>query len=146
MISFSSQLVNAWLGTSPLQTLLNSCTLYIFAGNVPANADAAVDGTAVLLATVKNGGAGGTFQAPANGVLQKTSAENWSGSIGASGTATFYRLCIGSDAGTAASGAGNYRVQGSIGTDASFDLQVANAALTSGGSFPVSTYELVMQQ
>jgi len=41
---------------------------------------------------------------------------------------------------------GNYRVQGTIGTDASYDLVVGSAALTSGGTFPINTYQLAITQ
>lgn len=147
MIHFSSWLQNAWLATNSLQHLLNSGTIYVYSGPVPANADAAVDASCVLLCTVKNGSNGVTFSnAPTNGVLQKTASENWSGTIAATGNATFYRYCVGSDTGSGASASGNYRVQGSIGTDASFDLVVGNAALTNGGDFPINTFQLAITQ
>lgn len=146
MIHFSSQLANALLATGSLQQLLNSGTIEIYSGPVPASADAAIDPSCVLLASVNNAGAGVTFNnAPTNGVLQKTASETWSGNVLASGTATFYRYCVGADTGAGVSGAGNYRVQGTIGTDASFDLVVGNAALTAGGTFPINTYQLYMQ-
>lgn len=147
MIHFSTVLKNAWLTGGALQSLLNSGTIYVFSGPVPVDADAAIDPSCTLLATVNNAGAGVTFSATAtNGVMQKTPAETWSGNIAASGNASFYRYCVGGDNGKAAAAAGNYRVQGSIGTDASFDLVVGNAALTSGGTFPVNTYQLAIQQ
>lgn len=147
MIHFSEYLNNAWLTSGSLQSLLNSGQIYVFSGPVPANADVAIDSSCVLLATINNGGSGVTFSNTAtNGVLQKTTAETWSGSIAATGTASFYRYCIGSDNGQAASVAGNYRVQGTIGTDASYDLVVGSAALASGGTFPINTYQLVIQQ
>lgn len=145
MIHLSSFLRNALLGTSPLQTLINSSKLYVYSGPVPADADAALDASCALLATVSNGGTGVTFAAPTNGVLQKTAAETWTGAITTSGNAAFYRLCVGTDDGSAAASAGNYRVQGSIGTDASYDLIVANAAMTSGGNFPIDQYQLVQE-
>lgn len=147
MIHFSSWLQNAWLATNSLQQLLNSGTIYVYSGPVPANADAAIDASSVLLATVKNGASGVTFSnTPTNGVLQKTASETWSGSVAATGNATFYRYCVGSDTGSGGSASGNYRVQGSIGTDASFDLVVGSAALTSGGTFPINTYQLAITQ
>lgn len=147
MIHFSVYLNNAWLTTGALQSLLNSGTIYVFSGPVPATADAAIDPSCVLLVTVKNGSSGVTFSSTAtNGVLQKTASETWSGTVAATGTAAFYRYCIGSDNGQAASTTGNYRVQGTIGADASFDLVVGSTALTSGGTFPINTYQLAIQQ
>lgn len=146
MIRFSSFLFNDWLGTSPLKTLLNACKVYVYSGPVPADADVAIDGSCVLLATISNGGTGGTFDAPTNGVLQKAAAETWSGTAGASGNASFYRLCVGSDNGSGAAATGGYRVQGTVGTDASFDYKLANVAITSGATVPLDDYELVAQQ
>ena len=84
--------------------------------------------------------------APVNGVLQKTAAENWSGNVATTGVASFYRLCVGADNGSAAAAAGNYRVQGTIGTDASFDLMFGSTALTAGTPQGINTYQLFEQQ
>jgi hypothetical protein len=145
MIHFSTQLENAWL--AQLAALLNGASIYVYSGPVPASADVAIDPSCVLLATINNAGAGVTFNnAPANGVLQKTAAENWSGNVATAGSASFYRLCVGADNGSAAAAAGNYRVQGTIGTDASFDLLFGSTALTAGTPQGINTFQLYMQQ
>lgn len=148
MIHFSTVLSNALLATGSLKSLIDGGKIYVYSGPVPATADAAVDVSSVLLATITAAaGAGVTFNgAPANGVLQKTAAETWSGNVATTGTASFYRLCVGADTGSAAAAAGNYRVQGSIGTDASFDLQVTSTALTAGNAQPINSYQLIMAQ
>lgn len=143
MIHFSTQLSNALLASGSLKSLIDTGKIYIYSGPVPATADDAIDGSCVLLVTVSNGGTGVTFDGtPANGVLKKTTSETWSETIGTSGTASFYRLCVGSDDGSAASTTGNYRVQGTIGTDASFDLVVPSTTLTSGNTQSIDTYQL----
>lgn len=144
MIHLSSQIANALLATGSLKSLLDGGKIYIYSGPVPASADAAIDVSSVLLDTITAAaGAGVTFDgAPANGVLKKTAAEVWSGTAAAAGTASFYRLCVGTDTGSAASGAGNYRVQGSIGTDASFDMVFSSAAIASGDVKTLNTFQL----
>jgi len=147
MIHFSVYLKNAWLVNDRLLNLLNLATIYVFSGPVPADADAAIDGTCVSLVTVKNGSTGVSFDTTVvNGVLQKNTSETWSGTAVASGTATFYRLCVGSDTGQAVSATGNYRVQGTVGIDATFDLTASNTALVSGDTFSINSYQLAIGQ
>lgn len=147
MIRFSTALANALLATGSLKSLIDGGKLYVYSGPVPATGGEAIDGACVLLATVSNGGTGVTFDgSPANGVLKKTTAETWSATVAASGDAAFYRLCVGSDTGSAAEAAGDYRVQGSIGTDASFDLELAAVALTSGNTLTLDSFQLFIDQ
>ena len=69
----------------------------IFAGAVPATADAAVTGH-TLLGTVQNTGATAlTFGAPSSGVLSKSTDESWTVTPTATGTASFYRLVLDDD-------------------------------------------------
>lgn len=144
MIHISTQLANALLATSSLKALLDNGKIYAYSGPVPANADDAIDASCVLLDTfTAAAGAGLTFDgAPVNGVLKKTAAEVWSGVAGATGTATFYRYCVGADNGSAASAAGDYRVQGTIGTDASFDMVLTTADIVSGDTKTLNTFQL----
>lgn len=147
MIHFSTVLSNALLATGSLKSLIDGSKIYVYSGPVPVDGNVAVDGSSVLLVTISNGGTGVTFDgAPANGVLQKTAAETWTATVGTTGVASFYRMCVGADTGSGAAGAGNYRVQGTIGTDASFDLVFASTALTSGNAQPINTYQLILAQ
>ena len=147
MLHFSTQLSNALLATGSLKSLLDTGKLYIYSGPVPATADEAIDASSVLLCTISNGGSGVTFDgAPANGVLKKTAAETWSGVNAATGDAAFYRFCVGTDTGSGVSGAGNYRVQGTIGVDASFDLEIPATALTSGNTQAIDTFQFFVDQ
>lgn len=148
-LSISTALANALLGTNDFAALMNGGKLYIYSApsGAPANADAAKGGSDVLLATVTESGDGTTgltlATPPANGVIQKTASEVWktlAANITA-GTAAYYRHCVGSDNGSAAAGASDYRVQGSIGTDMSSDLVVPSTALTTGADFgPITQF------
>lgn len=135
MLTLTTALKNAWLATSPLKTLIDSGFIYLYSGPVPDSAEAALDPSCVKLCKVDaaaGAGTGVTWDgAPANGVLQKTAGETWSGTNLATGTATFYRYCVGADDGSAAYAA-QYRIQGTVGTDASFDMDVGSTALVSG--------------
>ena len=71
--------------------------LRIYAGAVPASADAAT-GSATMLVAIKTGGATGLNLQMTGAVLSKPSADPWQGSVVASGRATFYRLVKGGDA------------------------------------------------
>lgn len=144
MLHLTTQLANALLATGSLKSLLDGGKIYIYSGPVPETADEAVDASSVLLDTVTaEAGAGVTFDgAPANGVLKKTAAEVWSGIAGDSGDASFFRLCVGADNGSGVSGAGNYRVQGTIGTDASYDMVFSNDTVTSGDTKTLNTFQL----
>lgn len=144
MLHLSTQLANALLATGSLKSLLDGGKIYLYSGPVPATADEAVDASSVLLDTITAAaGAGLTFDgAPANGVLKKTAAEVWSGVAAASGQAAFFRYCVGADDGSAAAGAGNYRVQGTIGIDASFDMVFSSTTVTSGDTKTLNTFQL----
>lgn len=144
-IKFGTTLANALLVTGALQSLLASGHLKFFSGPVPATADEAVNGSSASLLTVDNGGTGVTWQNTAtNGVMTKTTAETWAGTIGATGTATFFRYCVGSDAGTGVAGAGNYRVQGTVGTDIAADLLVATTNFVATNVITLSNGQLAL--
>lgn len=144
MIHVTSQLSNALLATGSLKSLLDSGKIYLYSGPVPATADEAIDASCVLLDTITAAaGAGVTFDgAPVNGVLKKTAAETWSGTAVAAGTASFYRLCVGTDNGSALSGAGGYRVQGTVGTDASYDMVFSSTTIAVSDVKTLNTFQL----
>lgn len=141
MLSMTTALKNAWLATSALKTLIDSGFIYVYSGPIPKDAngtpsaEAALDPSCVKLCKIDasaGAGTGVTWNgAPTNGVLQRTAAETWSGTNLATGTATFFRYCLGTDDGSAAY-ASQYRIQGTVGEDASFDADIGSTALTSG--------------
>lgn len=146
---FSTALKNYANATGDMQTALNNGLLGIWSGPVPASADAAVDGSCVLLATISNGGNGTklTFgPTSTGGVLSKTAAENWFGNVLATGTASFFRYYVGTDTGaTADTTAANIRVQGNVGTDMNSEMVLASTALTAGNSQAISDFQIGWQ-
>ncbi len=145
-IKFGTTLANALLATGSLASLLAAGHLHFFSGPVPPTGDEAVNGASVALLTVDNAGTGVTWNAAgvAAGVLSKTAAETWSGTISTTGTATFFRYCVGTDTGAAIAGAGNYRVQGVVGTDISADLLVATVNFVAATVITLANAQLAL--
>lgn len=132
----STGLRSRLLDTGSLKTRLAGSVVRLYGGAVPATADDAV-GSAVLLCTLSNGGAGVTFAAAAaNGTLAKNAAESWSGTVQTGGTPTFFRIVQAGDADTASATA--ERLQGSIG--AAGDLVLSAGALAATGPVTLDTF------
>src|ERR1700743_1720013 len=133
----STGLANHVAVTGSLKDGLDGGFLMLFSGPVLASADAAIDGSSVLLCKISVGGDGTTgltFDGTATGgVLTKTAAETWEGTNAATGTATFWRFCEAGDAGTALSTTA-LRLQGTIGTSVASEMVLVSAALTSGNN------------
>lgn len=131
--------------TGSIKAGLDSGFLYLFSGPVPASADAAIDGSSVMLVKISNGGDGTTgltFSATATGgVLTKTSSETWEGTVAATGTATFYRFCESGDAGTGASTTAK-RIQGTVGTTVASEGVLVSTSLTSGNNQTISLFQV----
>ena len=143
MLSYSNAAAIA-IGTA-LKTTMGTCKLYLFAGAVPANADAALDmattHTQVAIITNNDTGTGVTFDTPTNENTSKAAAETWKGSPNFDGkdaalttlTYSFYRLCAAGDDGRAA-GTGS-RVQGTVGGPSSgADLELGSATIASSAA------------
>lgn len=150
----SLALRNALLVGSSVKEELDGGFIYIFAGAVPASADAALDMATEHTQLVKiaadavpvdDGVTGITFEAAAvNGALPKESTETWVGKVHFVGadaadagvaplTATFFRICGAGDDGRAAGTASTPRIQGTINT-AGAELNVTTVALDDNGT------------
>lgn len=129
-IKASTGLRNALLGTDSFKGTMDGCFLDIYAGTVPADADASI-GSATLLCRISNNGAGTglSFGTAAGGVLAKDGAQVWSGTNVATGTATFYRLVTDTDTGAASTT--EARLQGTVAVLGA-DLNLSSVALASG--------------
>lgn len=146
-LKISTALANALLAGNDFAALMSGGKMYVYAASaVPATADEALSGQTLLATVTKDGdgSTGLTFATPAaNGVIQKTASEVWK-CLAADitpGTALFYRHCVGSDTGAAAAGGSDYRFQGAIGIDMSFDLTVPSTSLTTGADFgPINSF------
>lgn len=152
MTILNAALKNWMLGGSSsgsLATAMGGGKIYIFGGPIPASADVAAT-NAVLLATVTNNGDGTTgltFNPPSNGVLTKDGTQVWKclAANVVAGTATFYRFCGPADTSTTAAGVPALCIQGTVGTDSSYDMTVLTVSLSGSSDFgPVTSYEVAM--
>ena len=118
MAKLSTALKNGLFSTNTVSSLLGPYFIYFYDGPVPATADAAIDIASRLLckmAANTGGTTGGTWAAAAGGAMPKTAAETLDGLVLASGTPTFFRICVGSDDGSGAAGGSDYRWQDTAG-------------------------------
>jgi hypothetical protein len=143
---YSTALLNYIAGTGSLYAAMNNLDVAIYSGPVPAACEDAITGSNTLLVTINNGGTAGTLNAtPTNGVLQKTSSENWTGTIAATGTATFFRAYIpgsGDTGATADSSLTYHRIQGAVGTDVTSEMVLPSTALVSGNAQQINLFQL----
>lgn len=141
----STGLANYTAVTGSLRAALNGGILYIYSGPVPASADNAIDGSSVELAKITvgdDGTTGLTFEATASGgVLTKTAAESWQGTVEATGTATFMRFVESGQSG-ATSSTTIKRIQDTVGTSALNGLVLTTAALTSGNTQQINLFQI----
>lgn len=141
----STGLANYIGATGSIKAALDGGFLYLFSGPVPAAADDAVDASCVQLVKISVGGDGTTgltFDGtPSGGVLSKTASESWSGTISATGTATFFRFCEAGDDPTTASTTAK-RIQGTVGTTVSSDAVLNSADLTSGNAQDIKLFQI----
>jgi UDP-N-acetylglucosamine enolpyruvyl transferase len=140
-IKTSTGLRNALLDTGSLKSTFNLGFLKIYAGTVPADADASL-GSATLLCTVSvnSTGTGITFAASASGgTIVKNSGEVWSGVNVATGTASFYRLVTAGDTGGASTT--EARIQGTVATSGA-DLNLTSTSLTASATQTIDYYSL----
>jgi hypothetical protein len=140
-IKASTGLRNKLLDTSPFKTVFNLSFLNVYAGAVPADADASVGGATLLCAYSNNNTATGlTFAAAAaSGAITKNLGETWSHAAVGTGTATFYRLVAAGD--TGGSSTTEARVQGTVGL-AGADLNLASLSFSASTVYTVDTYTL----
>lgn len=148
-----AQLTNALrtklLDSTGVSEALTGGSIFIFAGPVPASADAALDmdNDHTLLAIIDDSGGGLNFETPANGVLPKQTSQTWSGLVEFTGaeqasselSATFYRFCAPADLGQGAGGSTTYRIQGTAGgpSDAA-EMDVGSSSLVANGTNTVT--------
>jgi hypothetical protein len=166
-IKLSDALANALLKGGTIDAELTGGFIYIFAGPVPANADAALDMTvstglhtqlvkiAADAVPVDSGVTGLQFAAAAaSRALSKLASQTWAGKInfvgkdqGSAGvsplTATFYRFCAAADNGQGAGTGSTPRIQGTVDV-AGADLNLTSVSLSDNGANVqgISAYEI----
>ena len=130
-IQLSSGLRDHMLITGSFKSGLDGGVLKIYAGAMPATADADSSALTVLCTiSLDATGTGITFGSTVTaGVLTKNTGEIWRGLIGSNGTATFLRFMSIGDTGTLSTSA--KRVQGTVGVVGA-DLNFSNITFVSG--------------
>lgn len=165
-VKISLALRNGMLQGSSVKEQLDAGFLYIFAGAVPADADAALDmaSTHTLLAKIAAdavpadaGVTGLTFGATAaNGAIAKASAQTWAAKVHFVGkdaaqagvgplTATFFRFCAAADNGQGAGTTSTPRLQGSVAVLGG-DINLTSVALEDNGANTVGLASFEIRQ
>lgn len=141
LIQLSTGAADAMIGYNGLAGALEDggMELRMYAGAIPADADAAI-GSATLLVTIKNGASALTWVSPVGGVLTKSTGETWSGTAVATGTAVFGRFVTAADTGAASTT--DVRVQGDVSTIGAF-INLDNPAMVSGAVQTVNSAQLI---
>jgi len=132
---------SAALGSSaPPSSVMSGKVIMVYAGTVPASADAALGG-ATLLATysVNNAGTPLAWGAPSGGSASKVPGDAWQATAVASGTPSFFRYQLPADDGSASTTA--VRIQGKVGlvSDPGADLALSTLAIVNGAPLAIDT-------
>lgn len=130
-IQLSSGLRDHLLISGSFKSALDGGVIRIYAGTMPATADADSSSLTVLCTiSLDATGTGLTWGSTVTaGILSKNTAEIWRGLIGTTGTATFFRNMAISDTGALSTTA--KRVQGTVGLVGA-DLNFSNVNLVAG--------------
>ena len=141
LIQLSTGAVDAMIGYTGLAGALEAgdMELRIYAGTLPADADAAIGG-ATLLVTIKDGAYALTWDNPVDGIISKPAGETWSGTAVATNTATFGRFVVAADTDTLSTTA--VRIQGDVATIGAF-INLDNPAMVSGAVQTVNSAQLI---
>jgi hypothetical protein len=143
----STGLRNDMLDTGSLKSVLDDGVMRIYAGTVPATADAAIGGATLLCEITDNdqglgAGQGIDFEAAAvDGVLSKETTQIWSGTNAATGTASFFRIETQADDGSSSTSL--QRIQGTVATSGA-DLNLASTSLVSAALQTIDYFSVAM--
>lgn len=143
MIKISTGLADAMMGNTGMTQALNDADmeLRIFSGPEPVSADAAIENE-VLLVTIEPTSGSMQFNHAGGGLVMKDIDQAWLGSVVATGTPTYYRLCAFDDDNSQDTNA--IRVQGSVG--AAGDLKLGTTTLATGNPQSIDFYQLRLPQ
>lgn len=112
----------------------------IYAGPVPAGADAAVGAATLLCRISTNATPTGLTLTPDGRFLRKAPGEVWSGEKVGAGTASFYRHVYKLDDGSASTE--HRRMQGAVGLTNAAEMTLVDVAFVPGGTFTLNSYVL----
>lgn len=143
MLKVSTGLRNAMLVTGSFKSQMDGGFINIYAGTVPADADASL-GSAVLLCHVtknSDGTTGLTIAATADGGAVTKANEVWGGTNAASGTASFWRFVKTGD--TGALSITDLRLQGNAATSGS-ELVMTSVVLASAAPLAIDYFSVAL--
>jgi hypothetical protein len=132
------------LDTGSLKTLLTACFIDIYSGTQPTLPDDVPSGTKLVTIYSNGTSTGLGWGTAVAGVLPKATAETWSGTVLANGTAGWFRIREASDAGTASSTTA-VRIDGNIATSGA-DMNLGSLSLTLGAPFQLTSAQLTLPQ
>lgn len=145
-LSFSTGFKNAILDTGSLKSTFDDGYIKVYAASaIPADADAALVGTTLLVTYSDNdqgvgAGQGLDLEATAvDGAISKAAGQTWSGTAGATGTGLFWRYEQSTDTGGASTT--EIRIQGTIG-GAGADLLVQSTSFTNTTLYTLDFFSL----
>lgn len=143
-MKISTGLADAMLATGSAKSALTGMVMKIFGGTEPATANDSI-GAATLLVTITESDDGVTaleFEAAAvAGVLEKSSAQVWEGTVAATGVATFFRLQLPADANGTSTTA--VRIQGDCALAGAF-LNLTSTSLTIAAPQRVGNFAIAL--
>ena len=142
-VKASTGLRNHVLATGSVKSALDGGFVKLYAGTVPATADAALGAATLLCVIYSNGVSAGVNLAAtaSDGAIAKAAAETWSGTNVATGTATFFRHVAAADDGGASITAP--RLQGTVGVSGA-DLNISNTNLIAATPQALDYYNLTL--
>jgi len=136
-LRLSTGLVNKLMATGSFKTLFTGCFIDVYSGAQPATPNDVPTGTKLVTLYSDGTALGLNFEAEAvEGALSKALAETWSGTAVATGTAGWFRMREGTDAGTAASSV-VARLDGAIATSGA-QMNLGSLAVTVGAPFVIT--------
>jgi hypothetical protein len=125
-----------------IQDIFYGGFLEVFAGVQPASPDTNTTGSTLLFTLYSNGTSTGLhFDDSASGILTKLTGEVWSGTAGADGTASWFRLKTAGDSG--ATGTLEERLDGSIATSGA-DMIMSNTLVVISSLQSCTTFQLTL--
>lgn len=133
-LTLSTGCAKKLMDTGSFDSVFALCKINIYSGSKPTTPDDVPNGT--LLVTVSNAGTatGLTWEAAApNGVCSKATAETWSGTIAATGTAGWFRIWETGDT-PANSSTTAARIDGTISTSGA-DMNLGSLTFTATAPF-----------
>ena len=141
-LQLSTGLRDAMLVVGPLADVMAGGKILIFGGAVPPSADSAQSSVVLCIVTDNGSGGGLNFETTAvNGVLAKSSSQDWLGTNLLGGLATHYRFVAPGDTGAASTS--EPRIQGLVGEIAK-DMNLSPVDLVSGAVTPLDYYTLAL--